>query len=395
MKTLGLLVLTIVACTRKNPDVCCVSADDCQAQELPFPTSCSDGRVCVNNLCTAQLDAGTDSMPMFCVGKGVYQVCLPTPPMTGVSLEGGTIDTDADPQCQVSQPIGWGAAGQPDACFIVGTSISVSGPTSAKGARPLVIVAADTLTISSTIDVSSSTMGVVGAGYSGMGCLSFSQTPMPFAGGAGGTLITSGGSGGANGTIQGGGPSSLVTVPVLRGGCLGQDGAGDLGSGGVGGTGGGVVYLVAGNSLALQSGAVINASGSGGIGGHATTHPVRVGGGGGGGSGGMIVLNATTISVANALLIANGGGGGAGNTSTSSAAINGLDPNPSQPASPALGGSGPAGAGGNGYAGGIVATGGANDAVAGGGGGGGAGYIQANHPIGIGGNISPPATIVP
>ena len=149
-------------------------------------------------------------------------------------------------------------------------------------------------------------------------------------------------------------PRSTSTAPSarhdMRGGCAGQAGDGtDIFS--PPGSGGGVVYLLAGNSITLQSGAIINASGAGG------TSPGTGRGGSGGGSGGMIVLSAPTISANGSFILANGAGGAEGGGGSSGTGANGSEPTETMPLIPASGGTGNQGGdGGDGFARGFPAT---------------------------------------
>jgi hypothetical protein len=335
------------------------------------------------------LDGGAGDAAQLCVGPGPFAVCVDAPaqPVT-VPMD---LDTDLSTLClPAPQPAMWKAAGQPDACFVVGTTVDISG-VRAHGGRPLVVIASDAITVTA-LDVSNTQVGTdIGAGYDASVCGTFGQGAGASAngggGGAGGTYYMNfGGNGGnaAGGGIAGGTPTPAVTMPVvLRGGCPGQIGGnGNGANGGAPGIGGGAVYLVAGNQLDLTN-ATINASGAGGSGGGSPNA-----GGGGGGSGGMIVLHATTIGASGAKLLANGGGGGG----FGGAAQPGMDPPPAMPNTPALGG---ATGGGAGFGGPTNAQAGATGTGGngGGGGGGGGGYIQANHVLGTT-LVSPSATTI-
>ena len=195
MKIIWIAIVVASACTRRNPNVCCTSAADCQAQQLPSITDCRERAfVRQQSVHATRTDASMDVVQSTdartCVGAGNFIVCLSTLPTNGVSLAGETIDTDADPNCLSAQPVGWSAAGQPDACFVVGTDVSVSGDTRAQGTRPLVIVATNTLTVvSCDRRVDDERIAWRGVGTSSPAtCLSFVQQPSGFGGGAGGTL---------------------------------------------------------------------------------------------------------------------------------------------------------------------------------------------------------------
>lgn len=317
----------------------------------------------------------------WCRGSGTFRVCYSSLPTNAVALS-GTISTNSGaPLCEVNQPIGWTTGGQPSACVIVGSSITVASNTFVSGSRPLVLVADDGVTISATLDVASHLNGNSGPGapFGGASCTSFLQSPGIGGGGAGGSFVTIGGDGGlgALGANAGRAANQVIPPLVLRAGCSGQ--LGD--SGNEVGHGGGAVYILAGGNLRISGN--INASGSAGTGGSNSS------GGSGGGSGGMVVLYAASINAGGGLVMANGGGAASGGSASSSGG-SGNDPVLSAPTTPATGGPANAGGkGGNGYAGTTAATDGANSSVptdGGGGGGGGGGYVRAN--VAPGGTVS-------
>lgn len=322
-----------------------------------------------------------------CFGPpGNYQVCLTNMPSAPVALP-NTINTDNSALCATTQPMGW-TMNQAAACFVVGTDITQSGTTKVTGSRPLVLVAAGTLTISGTLDASSRQGGSAGPANN-LGCGAYSVVPQSSliggGGGAGGSFRTAGGNGGGGNGGNSNPGQSLGSDPfaptVLRGGCDAQRGAtGSVGSNaGSFGRGGGSVYLLSGGAIDL-SGGVIDASGSGGVGGDADT------GGSGGGAGGMIELFATTTltTTAATTLFANGGGGSGGADATSTGG-SGADPTAAAITTAAPGGSGGGGGnGGSGFAGTTQASNGkqGGGGKGGGGGGGGGGYIQSNQLLG-------------
>ena len=339
-----------------------------------------------------------------CLGPSGWQVCVA--PVLGSRTLTGTIDTDTSSQCLGAPLVQWNAV-QPEACFVVGESVTVAA-LKATGTRPLVIVATGPLTVTGVLDVASRRTGR-GAASQSTECQLALRSPglggtPPAAGGggggAGGSFASRGGNGGAGDSDfhQSGLAADLdLGTPMrLRGGCAGQSGGGSDGttSGGEAGAGGGAVYLVAGGRLAIMG--TINASGGGGVGGNARN------GGGGGGSGGMIILHGSPITTtAASVLLAVGGGGGGGGAATGPAVTargsDGLDPLAATPLVAAAGGSagldatGNGGNGGNGFAIAASAVDGTGGAVDGGGGGGG-GSIQANQALGDAA-VSPPVTI--
>jgi hypothetical protein len=336
-----------------------------------------------------------------CFGTGPFTVCLTTLPTQVVTLsDGAMLDTGTSTSCAPTQPPGWTAAGHPSACFVIGTNINISNAR-IFGARPLVLLATTTVTITGVLDGAGHiSTYVLGPGAPSASCGPFLGGGLPTsAGGAGGSFMTRGGGGGyGNGsTGQPGGTPALAEASapmLLRAGCSGQTG----GEGGVNpspgarGLGGGAIYAVAGSSIMLSATSIINVSGSGG------GSPIVGGGGGGGGSGGMLVLYAPSISGSGAKLVANGGSGSTGATNSSNPSPAGRDPDPTSPGTSATGvaGANGTGIGGSGYSTSAAAQPGGNSATGfgGGGGGGGGGYIQSNVAI-TGAITSPAVSLVP
>jgi hypothetical protein len=327
----------------------------------------------------------------YCLGFTGFRVCLDEEPTAPQSFTSDLLlSTSNSPKCATKQPASWKSQNQPDACFIIGTTVTISsGAFQAQGERPLVIFASDSIKISSQIDAASHntspTNTIRGPGSKEMPptqlmCMGMSPgTGVATGGGSGGSFGTRGGDGGMSSAGAAGGTASVpTTVPpmFLRPGCDGSRGPTSDGGaqGGSAGPGGGVVYLVANNKITIDG--FINVSGGAGGGGMTTT------GGGGGGSGGMILLHAKMID-GMGVLIANGGGGGGGGGQSNG--VFGREPSPQTPTQSAPGGSGgpPGGSGGNGFAGPSQAQRGVGGsaggpASGGGGGGGGGGYIRAN-----------------
>jgi hypothetical protein len=336
-------------------------------------------------------DANGDAPPV-CVGVGTYQVCLAAPPTTPQMLN-TNINTSSN-LCLAQPPSGWISAGQPDSCFVVGTDLTISSTISARGPRPLVLVATGTITLDGELDVAGKRgNGSIPPGFTEAACSPFTVIPMANAGGsgggAGGTLSTKGGDGGdGDGTsFIGGKALDVGAMPsVLRAGCGGQDGAGGNGTA-IGGDGGGAVYLVAGTEIAFGSNAMIDASGAGGMGGTATA------GGAGGGTGGMIVLAAPTVTIGTGVQIFANGGGGASGAGNATGGGNGGDA--TSAAAGGVGGqiSNGGGVGGIGASQGVDAVSGTSGTggVSGGAGGGGLGYIATNASL-AGAVTSPAAT---
>jgi len=386
----------------------------------PSLDSCPTGQSCVatsgGNFCTGggdvtQVDAGRsgDASPVKdpgCFGSGLLgSVCLARAPTAPVSLTSVTINTASVGAGNCSEI--HAQVGGPSLCIVAGTTIRVvAGATvRATGANPLVLIAAQSITIDGGLDVSSGMAG------SGAGTRSAAECAVPgldglpgrmtnnnFYGGGGAAGGGAGGPGGAGGrgNVVPGKPGTIAASRVLAGGCPGGRGGDGINGGGgaSGGLGGGAIYLLAGDTIAIAG--KINASGGGGAGGTAGVD--SGGGGGGGGAGGMIGLEALHISVPGSLH-ANGGGGGGGNGgSPADRGQPGADP--TTVTAPAPGGSGGGGGGGSGGSGSVAAQPGTagqastnTNESGGGGGGGGAGTIRvfgvpaASLPAG---SISPP-----
>lgn len=282
----------------------------------------------------------------------------------------------------------------PYACVIAANHIEVTEPFYLQGTNPFIIVGLDSITVSSTIDVSSRTNGSggVGADHNTTTCdgtLPATSSLQAGGGGAGGSFGGTGGRGGAGGGGAAGGlPGVGTTSAQMIGGCGGQQGAAganqyDLASAGASG---GALYLLAGHQLTIDQNGQLLACGAGGVGG------AEVGGGGAGGTGGTVALEAPSISIAGVVL-AEGGAGGAGGAPGNNRGANGEDGCTSFGVA-AHGGAGVAGAG-TGGDGSLNGDGGAaSDATAnagGGGGGGGTGwiYVPASSDVSITGLVSP------
>jgi hypothetical protein len=311
-------------------------------------------------------------------GTGLLRLCLQSP-APSLALT-GDIDTTEAANCTtvaVIDDVGT------EICVKFATTIGVAS-IRATGSRGLVLVAADTMAIDGTIDVSSRQLGGYrGAGGNWPNCQPSAgkSSSLGGSGGAGGSFGTRGGNGGANasGAFTGSKPTALPDR--VRGGCEGGnggDGASTYLAGGFGGKSGGAVYLVAGNMISFADTAVVNASGMGGRAG-GTAHYTASGGGGGGGgggSGGLIGLDAPNIRIGpTTKFFANGGGGG-GASSVSTSGTDGADPKASAITTPAAGGQGTVDSG-KGGAGAVKNAGavGGSTSKAGGGGGGGVGHI--------------------
>jgi hypothetical protein len=290
-------------------------------------------------------------------------------------------------------------------CVIYATEIDVAGSATVTGtgSRPLVLAATGAITIAGTLDVSSYYQTRTGAGSDPSTC-AVEREPGVDAmgaggGGAGGSFGGTGGNGGtgATGTATGGAPGAAVSVPAYpRGGCRGGDAMSQI-SGGPG-SGGGVLWIVAGEQIALAAtGRILAAGAGGGPGVNFGGGEGGGSGGSGGGSGGFLRIAAPTVTISG-VVIANGGGGGEGGDTAAvgKAGTDGVAA--TQPSKGGSGGSAPGGDGGTGAAGTMLdgTPGSPSTAAAGaggGGGGGGAGAIvlSAETLTTTGATISPPA----
>jgi hypothetical protein len=401
MKNLACILLLVAAsgCEKDDPLFCKKNPG---ASGCPMP----DGYVPDDGDLPPDMDPSIDAQ--MCFGADTYAFCLNALPAAPVVIaDNSTLNTGTDSRCQ-APPTGWTTTNaQPDACFIIGTSINITN-LAVTGTKPLVLLATNTVTINGLVDAASHRTGNKlgpGAPASTTSCPAYPTTPSDNmagsagggGGGAGASFMSAGRNGGAgDNTVSSGGTAfaALNTGPTtLRAGCNGQDGGGgDGASGAVAGGGGGAVFVLAGNSITFGAAGIINASGGG------STAAGDQAGGAGGGSGGMIVLYShnAIMATTGAKLIANGGGGGSGGNNGGGTVGN--EPGTADPSVPAgtATGCGGCGTGGRGAAQGTPAEIGGEgaDNVGGGGGGGGLGYIVSNKTLS---NIatSPTATIIP
>jgi hypothetical protein len=193
--------------------------------------------------------------------------------------------------------------------------LQVDGTLACVGMRPLVIVSANEIVVSGTIDASSSrAMEHCGGSRPGEGTSPGAPgtgTQTTGGGGAGGGFGTVGGNGGVGSSAIGGiggAPDDDVTLTVLIGGSGG--GAGFPVNCGRGGGGGGAIQLT---GTAIQIDGRILAGGGGGTGAGGNCGFVfggGVGAGGGGGSGGAVYLQAMEVTGTGSIIAGGGGGGG-------------------------------------------------------------------------------------
>jgi hypothetical protein len=134
----------------------------------------------------------------ICYGRGAVTVCLPSAPTGAVTLP-SAIDTGSA-ACQ-----SYDSPDTPNMCLIAGGTIGGSGAIRVTGTRPLIVVAADTITLDSTtdIDVGSHIATGLGAGANAGACTPGTPPTMggtTSGGGAGGSFGDTGGGGGAGAT---------------------------------------------------------------------------------------------------------------------------------------------------------------------------------------------------
>lgn len=393
----SMLLIALVGCSFKPG---AGGPDDGPVVERDASVDAADASV------DASVDASIDAFVADaspCFGNGIGALCLSAYPTAPLELPAGGIDTTIDANCtEVLAP-----AGVP-LCVLAGTSVTYTNalPFRAVGTRPLVIVAATTLTIETYLTVSSLDAST-GAGASTASCMDRNGAGDVGGGGggAGGSFGGRGGNGGTgdtdmtagfDGDATGGVAVAAAAPTAIRAGCWGSNGgSGGSGQIGIGGWGGGAIYLIAGQSITLN--ASIYAVGQGGSGGAFQA------GGGGGGSGGLIGLDAPTVVVMNRLN-ANGGSGGEaggpgsarGQAGTAAASDN---TRTAGGAGITTGGDGGAGSGIDPVSMQIIDDGvtGGGSGDGGGGGGGGAGYVYVKGALmaGASSTITPAAVVDP
>jgi len=204
--------------------------------------------------------------------------------------------------------------------FIV-KSLALTGTTIVSGTDGLLIVSDGNVSITGLLDLSAN-LRVSGPGGGPGSCAGgTASTTAGFSGGGGGG--GNGDPGGTGGNADGGSsPGGLAGAALadldlepLHGGCAGGD-ATESGSTcrGVGGGGGGALQIVSRTEIALTGGAVIDASGGGGVAARAgvdTCTSTNLRGGGAGGAGGSILLEAPQVRLeGSAVILSTKGGGG-------------------------------------------------------------------------------------
>ena len=200
---------------------------------------------------------------------------------------------------------------------------------SAKGSRPLIIVAGDTIVVNGLIDggahlavAGPGGAPTMGMGHGGPGESVTANTAVLVSGGGGagyssvggvGGDVGGGGIGGTAGTTYG----TATLMPVISGSAGGVGGKFSCATTPAGGAGGGYLQLSARTSITVAPFSVLGSIPSGGIsvggGGGGSCTASDTAGGAGGGSGGSLLLESPTIACSG-LIGATGGGGGSGSS---------------------------------------------------------------------------------
>src|SRR5688572_26546212 len=146
------------------------------------------------------VDSSIDAPPAAACFGDFARVCLAVLPAQPLQLNSNNnliLDTDNDPLCEVL------AEGSTvNACLLAGTSVKIDGTISARGSRPLVLLATTgsfQISSAAVVDVASHVArDEPGAGARGM-CADGASGADAGAGGAGGTHASKGGGGGNSG----------------------------------------------------------------------------------------------------------------------------------------------------------------------------------------------------
>lgn len=313
-----------------------------------------------------------DVRPDNCFGPlpgldDVTEVCLDERP-TGAIVVSSAIDTDV---CEADN-LHVVAVDLVSFCVLSAGEINVAARINARGVRPLLLLASESITIfpGAGIDASSvPSSAAPGAGGIASGCIENLDAVQSNGGGAGGSNRGRGGAGGG----PGGQPSTVLHPLALAGGCPGGKGGNGMSPGG---RGGGAIYI---SAPIVDVRGILLVSGEGG--GVATSDSNGDDlGGGGGGAGGYIGIYGTSVTIdTDARLVAAGGGGGAGRGQAGSVANRGETATDLDPVANGgtVGTSGPnGGPGGDGSDPLDGTLGSSAQSSGGGGGGGGAGYID-------------------
>ncbi len=369
-------IAMLIGCYRPTNPTCGVVCDESMVCPSGFTCAAPNARCeATPGECDVAGDAAVDAKPFVCsgtaYGAGLVQICVTTT-LLASETRGASINTDT--QCTFTQLFG-----DLDLCVIAATNVSLQGTIRVTGARPLVILGTQAISIATAtlIDAASDqTMTGPGSDLPITDCATHAGTGTDHGSGAAGGrfdgVAGNGGEGGVAGAVANGSPLPFTFRP----GCYGGSNAG----GSLGGAPGGAIYLIAGANITINTGTVINVSGAG------ARRVSELQGGGGGGSGGFLGIDAPNLDLQSGIdVFVLGGGGSSGGDLAIQGAPGGESPGSNIPAAGGSGGCG--GRGGNGGAVGMDPTSGAPGICngvrgPGGGGGGGAGYFGITIHIG-------------
>lgn len=81
MRIASLCLVTVVACTKPNPEVCCTTADECSSLGITDERPCEAGHVCKNHECviaSCSTEGCTATLPVCNLGADVCDGCTET-----------------------------------------------------------------------------------------------------------------------------------------------------------------------------------------------------------------------------------------------------------------------------------------------------------------------------
>src|SRR6185295_11879483 len=174
----------------------------------------------------AAVDVPIDMPPPTQLCLGTFQHICVAPPQSSLTLMTQTINTGASTLCTFFTP-----TPDVDACVIAGQSITIpaGNVVTVTGAKALILIASDSITITGALDAASHRGLPSGPAADTGPCPSNSTAPTTATqggGGWGGTFGTAGGNGGSSpGGAIGGIAGSRLDIRVLGGGCPGGNGA--------------------------------------------------------------------------------------------------------------------------------------------------------------------------
>src|SRR5690606_781182 len=77
-RTLPVLLVVLLGCTKPNPNRCCTDEADCQATGIPVGSTCDDGLLCRGHQCiaiTCEAVAECDASAPYCVAGACAEAC--------------------------------------------------------------------------------------------------------------------------------------------------------------------------------------------------------------------------------------------------------------------------------------------------------------------------------